>query len=151
MTEDTYFLKPNPDTTLTVPSSGEGVISIGGYDNFSNSIYSSSGRGYTIDGRVKPDMVAPSVNIFGPAIERAQGGFARKTGTSVGTALTAGCVAQMLQWGLVEENDIYMNGISVKNYLIRGASRERQIDYPNRQWGYGEVDVYNSFLILTRS
>ena len=48
-------------------------------------------------------------------------------------------------------NDIYMNGISVKNYLIRGARREREIDYPNRQWGYGEVDVYNSFLILTRS
>ena len=51
----------------------------------------------------------------------------------------------------LEENDIYMNGISVKNYLIRGASREREIDYPNRQWGYGQVDVYNSFLILTRS
>lgn len=151
MVEDTYFLKPNPDTTLTVPSSGEGVISIGGYDNFSNSIYSSSGRGYTIDGRVKPDMVAPSVNVYGPATERVQGGFTKKTGTSVGTALTAGCVAQMFQWGLVEENDIYMNGISVKNYLIRGASREREIDYPNRQWGYGQVDVYNSFLILTRS
>ena len=44
-----------------------------------------------------------------------------------------------------------MNGISVKNYLIRGARRGRNIDYPNRQWGYGEVDVFNSFLILTRS
>ena len=97
------------------------------------------------------DMVAPSVNVYGPATERVQGGFTGKTETSVGTALTAGCVAQMFQWGLVEENDIYMNGISVKNYLIRGARREREIDYPNRQWGYGEVDVYNSFLILTRS
>ena len=59
MVNDTYFLKPNPDTTLTVPSSATGVISVGGYDNFANSIYSKSGRGFTIDDRVKPDMVAP--------------------------------------------------------------------------------------------
>ena len=38
MVNDTYFLKPNPDTTLTVPSSATGVISVGGYDNFANSI-----------------------------------------------------------------------------------------------------------------
>ena len=29
MVNDTYFLKPNPDTTLTVPSSATGVISVG--------------------------------------------------------------------------------------------------------------------------
>jgi len=103
---------------------------------------------------VKPDMVAPAVNVFGPTVGREailQGGFTRKTGTSVSTALVAGCCAQMFQWGMVNGNDPYMNGISVKNYLIRGARRGRNIDYPNRQWGYGEVDVFNSFLILTRS
>ena len=154
MVNDTYFLKPNPDTTLTVPSSATGVISVGGYDNFANSIYSKSGRGFTIDDRVKPDMVAPAVNVFGPTVGREailQGGFTRKTGTSVSTALVAGCCAQMFQWGMVNGNDPYMNGISAKNYLIRGARRGRNIDYPNRQWGYGEVDVFNSFLILTRS
>ena len=83
MVNDTYFLKPNPDTTLTVLCSATGVISVGGYDNFANSIYSKSGRGFTIDDRVKPDMVAPAVNVFGPTVGREailQGGFTRKTG-----------------------------------------------------------------------
>ena len=92
--------------------------------------YSKSGSGvFTIDDRVKPDMVAPAVNVFGPTVGREailQGGFTRKTGTSVSTALVAGCCAQMFQWGMVNGNDPYMNGISVKNYLIRGSKARKE-------------------------
>lgn len=154
MDSETYFLKPDPDMTLTVPSSSEGVITVGGFDNNSNAIYPRTGRGFTNDNNVKPDLVAPSVNVFGPDVGRGvegSGGFTRKTGTSVGTALVAGCCAQMLEWGVVDANEPYMKTAYIKNYLIRGAQRDRDVTYPSRQWGYGKIDVFNSFLILTRT
>ena len=154
MNEDTFFLKPDPDITLTTPSSAQRVLTVGGYDSSSEAFYPRSGRGFTNDDNVKPDIVAPAVDVFGPDVGRSaelSGGFTRRTGTSVAAALTAGCCAQMLEWGVVKENDIYMNGTFIKSYLIRGADRDRDITYPSRQWGYGKLNVFNSFLILTRT
>lgn len=154
MIKDTFFLKPNPDTTLTTPSSAERVLTVGGYDSSSGAFFPPSGRGFTHDNNIKPDIVAPAVNVFGPDVGRSaelSGGFITRTGTSVAAALTSGCCAQLLEWGFVKGNDVYMNGIFIKSYLIRGADRDRDITYPSRQWGYGKLDVFNSFLILTRT
>ena len=151
---ETYFLKPNPDITLTIPSDAQNVINVSGYDNFTEAIYPNSGRGFTNDNNIKPDVAAPAVNVYGADIGRSaelSGGFIRKNGTSIAAALAGGCCAQMLQWGFVNGNDIYMKGTYIKSYLIRGAQRNRNITYPNVQWGYGKLDVFNSFLILTRT
>ena len=61
--KNTKFLNPSINTTLTIPSTASNVISVGGYNNFFNSIADFSGRGFTRDNRVKPDLVAPSENI----------------------------------------------------------------------------------------
>lgn len=147
-TENIFFLKPEPEGTLTVPSSAQNIITVGGFDNQSNSIYPPSGRGFTRDNRIKPDIVAPAVSVYAP---NTTGGFTGKSGTSIGAALTAGCCAQMLQWGYVQGNEPYMRTNYIKNYLIRGAKRERDVEYPSPIWGYGEINVYNSFLIITRT
>ena len=97
---------------------------------------------------MKPDMTAPAVNVYGPGIS---GGYTRRTGTSVACALGAGACAQILQWGIVEDNEPYMKNNYIKNYLIRGAERNRDIRYPSEQWGYGTINVFDSFLILTRT
>lgn len=154
MNADTFFLKPNPESTLTAPSSSERVLTIGGYDSSSEALFPKSGRGFTTDNNIKPDIVAPAVNVFGPSAvgrNRSEGQFTTKTGTSVAAALTAGCCAQMFEWGFVKENDVYMNGTYIKSYLIRGADRDRDIFYPSKQWGYGKLNVFNSFIILTRT
>ncbi len=145
--EGVYFLKPTPEMTLTEPSATEDVITVGGYNHLNNSIYPATGRGFSADEEVKPDLVAPAVNVFGADI--GADGYVRRTGTSVAAALTAGCCAQMLEWGIVNDNEPYMKTNVIKNYLIRGARRDRDIVYPSTQWGYGKLDVYNSFLILT--
>lgn len=146
MNEDTYFLRPDPERTITAPAAAEYAITIGGYDNATNAFYPSSGRGFTRDNRVKPELVAPSVNVFGPGLRH---NYVRKTGTSVGAALTAGCCAQILQWGVVEGNEPYMKTNYIKSYFIRGADRNREVTYPSTEWGYGEINVFESFAILT--
>ena len=70
------------------------------------------------------------------------------TGTSVAAAIGAGAAALMLQWGIVQKNDVSLNTYRIKTYLIRGCNRDLNIQYPNYQWGYGRLDLFNTFAQL---
>ena len=144
---DVFFLRSNPDTTLTIPSSASQVISVGAYQTMNQSLYADSGRGYSTTGVIKPDFVAPGVNVYGP--DR-RGNYGRRTGTSVAAAITAGAVAQVMQWAIVERNAPAISNAGIKNMLIRGTNQPSAIAFPNPGWGYGTLDVYNSFDLLRR-
>lgn len=137
----TYFLKPNPDTTITSPGYARRATTMGAYNHITNSLYVNSGHGYAVEGFVKPDLVAPGVDVYGPT---GDGRFSTMSGTSISAALAAGSVALLFEWGFVLENDISMSGFKINRFLIRGA-RRGNMDYPNPEWGYGELDVYNTF------
>ena len=53
-----------------------------------------------------------------------------------------------MQWALVQQNDPVMSNAAIKNMLIRGAKRSDDRGYPNREWGYGALDVYQAFEYL---
>ena len=117
---DTYFLNSNPSTTLTEPGAAERVISVGAYNHITDASYVASGRGYTATGLIKPDFVAPGVDVYGV---RAGGGYTTRTGTSVAAAHAAGAAALLLTWGVTDGNLPYMGTNEVKSVLIRGAKR----------------------------
>ena len=71
-----------------------------------------------------------------------------RSGTSVAAAHVAGAAANLLSWGIVEGNDTIMSEAAIKAYLIRGAQRNPALSYPNREWGYGVMDLYQTFLHL---
>ena len=95
-TGDIFFLRSNPETTITGPASAYAPISVGGFNASDDSLYLDSGRGYNIDNQVKPDFLAPAVEVFGPDLT---GNFTRRTGTSAAAAVTARAAAQLLEWG----------------------------------------------------
>lgn len=64
--------------------------------------------------------------------------------TNTGT-ITVGASALLLEWGIVKGNDPSINTIATKAYLSRGARRRDNVSYPNREWGYGELDLLNTF------
>lgn len=142
---DVFFLRSNPDTTLLIPSSAEQVISIGAYNAVNGSIYADSSRGFSVIGVVKPDFVAPGVNVYGPD---SRGNYIRQTGTSVAAAITAGAVAQVMQWAVVDRNAPNISNAGIKNMLIRGTVEPVQREFPNPVWGYGTLDVYRAFEML---
>ena len=142
---DTYFLNSNPSTTLTEPGAAERVISVGAYNHITDASYVASGRGYTATGLVKPDFVAPGVDVYGV---RAGGGYTTRTGTSVAAAHAAGAAALLLTWGVSDGNLPYMGTNEVKSVLIRGAKRENNTVYPNNIYGYGKMDVIEAFYKL---
>lgn len=142
---ETTFLMPSAYTTVTVPSTSIGLITAGGYNHVTGSLYLGSSRGLTRDLELKPDLVAPAVNVIGPLPGNR---FGALTGTSVGAAITAGASALLLEWGIINKNDVDMDTEKVRNYLIRGATRKDSISYPNREWGYGELNLFGTFEAL---
>lgn len=134
---EVFFLRSNPDITITTPGTARQVITAGGYNVANDSIYSNSGRGYTLAGDIKPDFAAPAVNVYGPGT---RGNFVTYTGTSAAAAVTAGACAQVMQWAIVEQNNPTISNEAIKNMLIRGARRTTERTYPNREWGaYGNI------------
>lgn len=139
ISENTFFLRPNPDTTITDPGNAALVITTAAYNHRNNSLYIHSSRGYTRLGMIKPDLAAPGVDIVIP-------GNQSDTGTSIAAAHMAGAAANLLSWGITGQNDMMLNTSSAKAILIRGARRNPNVTYPNREWGYGMLDLYNAFL-----
>ena len=139
----TRFLRPTPDTTLTIPSTAAKVITVGAYNSFYNSYADFSGRGFTrLTSQVKPDIAAPGVNITAPAVN---GGYQSVTGTSFATPVASGAAALLMQWGIVNGNDPFLYGEKVKAYLRRGARKLPGIaEYPNPMVGYGTLCVRDS-------
>ncbi len=146
---ETYFLKPDPDITMTIPSYAGDCITVASYYDENNSIYVRSGRGFSRGYEVKPDLAAPGVDISavlrGLADEVRLG---RVSGSSMAAAITAGGVAQFLEWLWKNQNVGYLRSNEVKNYLIRGAVRDSGLTYPNRQWGYGKLNIQGIFDLL---
>lgn len=140
--DDTYFLNPTPDITLTAPGGAAIPITVGAYNHYNNSIYIGTGRGFTADGRIKPDITAPGVSVFGPV---PGGGFSTRTGTSIAAAHGAGAAALLLEWGFYLGVDTLMDTNKVKKYFILGAERRPDVVYPNRAWGFGTLNLYNTY------
>lgn len=139
----TRFLLSSEYTTLTIPSTAERAITVGAYNAYTDSYAPFSGRGYTRDNRVKPDLVAPGVNINSAS---PGGGYTIRSGTSIATPFVTGSAALLMEWGIVRGNDPYLYGEKLRAYLINGA-RPLRIEriYPNRTLGYGALCLDNTF------
>lgn len=141
LNKDTKFVRPSVETTLTIPSTSNFPISVGAYDSNTDSIAYFSGRGYTINQQVKPDLVAPGVNITSTS---PGGGYSSMSGTSMATPFVTGSAALLMQWGVVENHDPYLYGNKVKAYLLTTARPLRvYTDYPNPALGFGALCLRN--------
>lgn len=137
-----YFLNPSEMTTLTIPSTARNVISVGAYDPETLTYAAFSGRGYTVNNDIKPDIAAPGVNIN---IAIPGGGYRTASGTSFATPFVSGGIAIMMEKGIVNKEDPFMYGEKVKAYIIKGAKKlpgYRQ--WPNEKLGWGAFCLENS-------
>lgn len=139
----TRFLTPSPNTTLTIPSTADKVISVGAYNDAFQSLTDFSGNGFTRrTDQIKPDLAAPGVDIL---TAKAGGGYESLTGTSFAAPFVSGTAALLMQWGIIEKNDPYLYGEKLKAYLLRGAKPIAGITvYPDNRVGYGALCAVDS-------
>lgn len=133
---EVVFLEPNPDYTICNPGTGKNIITISAYDSSNGALYLQAGRGFTTVGDVKPDVVAPGVELTGPY---PRGRYGTMTGTSVAAALATGIGALFMEQG----GRNWITGITMGEMFIQGAV-PRGVPSPNTEWGYGIVDAYAS-------
>lgn len=138
------FLSSDPYTTIVYPSTGYGLIHCGAYNSLRDSLYPRSSWGPTRLETDSPDLLAPGFQVGGfyPT------GYGTMDGTSVATAIASGASALMLQWAFTEGNDFGFSTALVKAYLIRGSNRSELLEYPNPQWGYGVLNLIQSFFYM---
>lgn len=140
--QTTRFLIPSEITTLTIPSTVYRAIAVGAYNAYTDSIAAFSGRGYTATGEIKPDLVAPGVDIMSTS---PGGGYTMRSGTSMATPFVTGSAALLMEWGIIDGNDPFLYGEKIKAYLIAGARKLRvETVYPNITLGYGALCLRNS-------
>ena len=143
LNEDTRFFSPSEETTLTIPSAAGKVITVGAYNSRTDAYADFSGRGYTrTNDNIKPDIVAPGVNIVSTAVN---GGYTVRSGTSMAVPFVSGSAALLMQWGIVKRNDPYLYGEKVKAYLIRTARHLPGEPVPSKRTGWGALCLRNVF------
>lgn len=124
--------------TVATPADAPGVLTIGAVDANGNYV-SFSSRGPTVDGRIKPDVMAKGLDA---AIISQNGNITTGSGTSFSSPIMAGAVACL--WQARPE---------LKNYQIMQIVRESAHLYenPTNQMGYGIPnfeDAYNALITL---
>lgn len=140
----TGFLRPIKENTITIPSTARRVISVGAYDALTYSYADFSGRGRETEEKyVKPDIVAPGVNVV---VSSTNNNIRLASGTSFAAPFVTGGAALLMEWGIVKGNDPFLYGEKVKAYLRKGARPLPGIQaIPNPMEGYGALCVEGSF------
>ena len=127
-----------------------------------NGIAAFSGRGPTIDGRIKPEIVAPGTDIISSVSHAAYYqayypkyglNYAYQSGTSMATPMVSGAAALVRQW-LAEQRGLGAPSAAlVKALLLNGATnlapgqygegekREIPATWPNSVQGWGRANV----------
>ncbi len=123
-------LGPLPGT-ITSPGCAKDVITVGAVDRLDN-VAPFSSRGPTLDGRTKPDVVAPGVLILAA---QAGGTYVLMSGTSMATPHVSGVVALIL-------SGKKLSPAQVKEVIMSTAL---DLNQDANSQGAGRVQAYEAF------
>ncbi|WP_051365881.1 S8 family peptidase [Metaclostridioides mangenotii] len=142
----TTFRNPDPSYTINYPGIREEVITIGAYNSFNQSIWNGSSRGPTVQNWMKPDIIAPGVNIIAPYPGNT---YATITGTGAAAAHVSGAAAIFFQYTLVDGYYVNQGNMSsFKTFIQLGADQNLNITYPNNSYGFGVLDLRKTFEVF---
>jgi len=141
----TVFMIPEAEYTIVTPATSLGINCIGAYNSSTNSLAAFTSWGPSMLPFMFPALVAPGVDVGGifPG-----GRYGAMSGTSAAAAITAGACALVLEWGIVRGNEITMNTTTIRGYMFASSQKHPGVNYPNSQWGFGRLDLFNLFDFL---
>ncbi|MDR0879783.1 MAG: S8 family peptidase [Clostridioides sp.] len=142
----TRFRNPDPNSTVNYPATWHELLTVGAYNTLTRSLWNRSSRGPSLLNWLKPEVVAPGVNIIAPYPGNT---YATITGTAAAAAHVAGIGAMYFQFTLVDGK--YPNrgfATNFRSLLELSAEQSSNIVYPNNSYGYGLVNARGLFEFL---
>ncbi|HUL43872.1 MAG TPA: S8/S53 family peptidase [Bacteroidota bacterium] len=128
--------------TLLTPADTDTLISVGAV-NFTRQLASFSSQGPTSDGRTKPDVVAPGINVIG-AIVPGPATYGSANGTSLSTPLVSGSAALLLS--ARPELTPFQVRAALRSTAIPITDPVRFPSSPNNFTGWGLIDAFRAAL-----
>lgn len=144
----TRFFNPDPYCTMMTPNTAINNIVAASFNQQTGRILDESGRGFTRDGRIKPSVAVNSANVLTTGLDNK---LIVATGAAMAGGILAGTVALLLQWGIIEGNNVDMYPQRPRNYIIGGTIRQQNVIYPTPEVGYGQLDIEKLFTSLLQS
>ena len=138
----TFFLNSDNLITLTIPSTARSAMCTAFYNQNDNSLDINAGVGFTVDGRIKPELTSGGVNVLTTAPNNKT---AIISGSSAGTAVLTGAITLILQWAIVDKNLPTIAPEVIEALLTRGTKKRSTDIYPNPYTGYGLLDLLGTF------
>ena len=138
LSEDTKFLEPTTELTVTVPGTASRVITVGSFNSRTDEVSVFSGEGNYSSCVLKPDILAPGEEIISYLPGGNQGAL---TGTSMATPHITGVCALFMEWGIVNNNDPFLYSAKLKALLLKSARRNTDENYPTNTSGYGFLNL----------
>lgn len=152
---------------ISSPGTAKNILTIGASTTGAYSseeagqVYAESPSSYTLDGRIKPDLVAPGVMICSARAQEAQFTegescsdgvhsdgetplYMTLNGSSMATPVAAGAAAMARQFLREEMNISEPRSDLIKAILINGATDLGESDIPNPSEGWGQINISQS-------
>lgn len=139
---EVFFLESSPYYTITNPGNVTRSLVVSYYDGATGGVALSSGRGYIRTDQALPDITAPGIQVQGALPD---GRYAVRSGSCISTALASGAAALLLQWILHQLGNPAIDAYQIKGLFVLGAIRPAEMTFPNPEWGYGQLNLYNTF------
>ncbi len=121
---------------LDAPADADSILAVGALD-VNDSLAGFSSRGPTFDGRIKPDICAPGVNVFA---QNADGTFTSAAGgTSFATPLVSGACC------LIQQAHPEATAQQIRHAVMMTGAKA---SHPDTDYGWGEINAYAAALEL---
>lgn len=146
----TRFTDSSSESTITLLGIIKKVITVGAYNDKTDSIWIGSSKGPVIKRPIKPDIVAPGVDIIGPYKNNS---YNTATGTGVSSSIVSGVVAIMMSFIISQEEESrnLLFTEPLKTFLMLGATRKDIYTYPNVSQGYGILNLENTLVEISNN
>ena len=146
----TRFTDSSSDATITLFGVIKTVITVGAYNDRTDSLWIGSSKGPVVKRPIKPDIVAPGVDIIGPYQNDA---YNTATGTGISSSVVTGIVAIMMSYIISQEEESrnLLFSEPLKTFLMVGATRKEIYTYPNMAQGYGILNLRNTLAAISNN
>ncbi|WP_312286052.1 bile acid germinant receptor pseudoprotease CspC [Terrisporobacter sp.] len=146
----TRFLDGDSSYTITRFGLLKYVITVGVYNEKTNSMWLGSSKGPHGENKIKPDIVASGVDVISTFLNN---NYNTGTGSGISSSIVCGILALIMEYILKQSHlprySLYNEPL--KTYLMIGATKNSLYNYPNISQGYGLLNYQNTLIKIAKN